>query len=144
MLSAIPAAAASAPTCSLSLPSFQITYSPTMPPPIEAIGMLRVDCVTSSAVTVTVKLSPGISHDFAHRYLLGPHDRLAYALEDPLTGLTFGDGTAGTEYFSRTLVPGVQGTASAEQRLRLRIQPNQFVESGPYGDNALVATLEFY
>jgi spore coat protein U-like protein len=131
---AMPTAARSQ-TCSFDFGSGigPVAYDPTVATPSDSCVTFTFEC--SNAKKATVTLSTGNSGSYGSREMTQGASVLSYNLfTDATYASVFGDGTLGTG--TKT----VQKTGPIE--VCLRIDPEQWVEAGAYGDS-ITMTLNF-
>ena len=131
------------PSCDLVSPGFSVSYDPTSDFGKSSVGMMSVDCTTSTALTIQIDLSQGRSGDFSDRTMVqtGGSAILHYNVLFGTTNTPFGDGSSGTLHLQAAASP-TNGEIFIPQSLRLVIPPHQFADPGQYSDS-LVVTVQF-
>ncbi len=131
------------PSCDLVSPGFSVSYDPTSNFGKSSMGMMSLDCTTSSALTIQIDLSQGRSGNYSDRTMLqsGGSATLHYNVLYGTTGTPFGDGSPGTQHFQMTASPN-NGEIFVAQSLRLVMGAHQFVVPGQYAD-ALAVSVQF-
>jgi spore coat protein U-like protein len=105
--------------------------------PDDANGRVTYRCNASEDVTVT--LSTGTSGTFTPRQMASGAERLNYNLyRDAARTILWGDGTGGTQFYSRNNVPNMNINVT----IFGRIQAGEDAAAGSYSDT-VVATINW-
>jgi spore coat protein U-like protein len=117
-------------------------YNALSPLPTDATGQVTISCTGLLALSVSVRLDKGGAPSFDPRQMTKGGEILRYNLYTDATRLSiFGDGTAGTQFYSSLIVVALFGTPIPVPIFG-RIPAGQAVSIGTY-TNSVTATVSF-